>query len=75
MAQDSENSILCVGLVCIDNFNILDEYPIEDSDQPAKEIYRARGGNAANNCTALTQILPKNSVTFLGIFQSYLLLM
>ena len=59
-----ENPVLCVGLVCIDKFLVLDSYPIEDSDQPAIEAYQARGGNAANNCTVLAQILP--NIEFLG---------
>ena len=61
-----KNSILCVGLVCIDKFLLVKSYPEEDSDQPALEVYQCRGGNAANNCTVLAQLLPEQQVVFLG---------
>ena len=35
-----EESVLCVGLVCIDNFYLVEEYPKEDSDQPALEAFK-----------------------------------
>ena len=57
--------ILCVGLVCIDKFLLVKSYPEEDSDQPALEAYKSRGGNASNNCTVLAQFLPEK-VIFLG---------
>ena len=62
--QNKNESVLFVGLVCIDNFFVVEKYPEEDSDQPASEAFKARGGNAANNCTVLAQIL--RDVTFLG---------
>ena len=64
------SSILCVGLVCIDKFLVVKSYPEEDSDQPALEVYKSRGGNANNNCTVLCQILDpiQDKVTFLGVF-------
>ena len=37
-------SVLCVGLVCIDNFFVVDKYPKEDSDQPASEAYKVMLG-------------------------------
>lgn len=67
--MEKSSKILCVGLVCIDKFLVLDSFPQEDSDQPAIEAFQARGGNASNNCTVLTQLLPKpHQVTFLGTF-------
>ena len=62
--QNKSESVLFVGLVCIDNSFVVEKYPEEDSDQPASEAFKARGGNAANNCTVLAQIL--QDVTFLG---------
>ena len=62
--QNKNKPVLCVGLVCIDNFFVVEKYPEEDSDQPASKAFKARGGNAANNCTVLAQIL--QDVTFLG---------
>ena len=59
-----DSLVLCVGLVCIDNFFVVDTYPKEDTDQPASQAFKAPGGNAANNCTVLAQFLP--NVTFLG---------
>ena len=59
-----DSLVLCVGLVCIDNFFVVDRYPKEDTDQPASQAFKACGGNAANNCTVLAQFLP--NVTFLG---------
>ena len=45
MERESKNmvkeSILCVGLVCIDNFFVVEKYPEEDSDQPASEAFKA----------------------------------
>ena len=61
-----EYPVLCVGLVCIDKFLVLESFPQEDSDQPALEAYQSRGGNASNNCTILAQLVPK--VEFLGTF-------
>ena len=54
--QNKSESVLFVGLVCIDNSFVVEKYPEEDSDQPASEAFKARGGNAANNCTVLAQI-------------------
>ena len=59
-----EESVLVVGLVCLDRFLWVEQYPQEDSDLPAKKSWMARGGNAANNCTVLAQYL--TSVEFLG---------
>ena len=56
--------VLCVGTVCIDKFLTVHSFPLEDSDQPALEAYQARGGNAANNCTVLSQLGLR--VEFLG---------
>ena len=44
--QSNSESVLFVGLVCIDNFFVVEKYPEEDSDQPASEAFKARGGNA-----------------------------
>ena len=62
------SNVLCVGLVCLDRFLIVNSYPDEDSDQQAKQAFLARGGNAGNNCTVLSQILGPGNVTFLGTF-------
>ena len=62
--QNKNESVLFVDLVCIDNFLVVEKYPEEDSDQQASETFKARGGNAANNCTVLAQIF--RDVTFLG---------
>ena len=43
--QSNSESVLFVGLVCIDNFFVVEKYPEEDSDQPASEAFKARGGN------------------------------
>ena len=37
-----DESVLCVGLVCIDNFFVVDEYLKEDSDQAASEAYKVQ---------------------------------
>ena len=43
--QNKSESVLFVGLVCIDNFFVVEKFPEEDSDQPASEAFKARGGN------------------------------
>jgi len=48
--------VLCVGLVCLDEVNVVKSYPIEDTDQRSIERYTARGGNASNSSTVLASI-------------------
>ena len=64
IVMEEEESVLCVGLVCVDKFFVVKQYPQEDSDQPIQEAFYARGGNAANNCTVLAQCV--KTVEFLG---------
>ena len=62
----SSESVLIVGLVCIDNVLTVPEYPEEDSDQQCLSQERSRGGNASNNCTVLSE-LGIESPEFFGI--------
>lgn len=48
--------VLCVGLICLDTVNICDGFPTEDTDKRCKGQHWARGGNASNNCTILSQL-------------------
>ena len=41
-SQIKNESVLIVGLVCIDNFFVVEKYPEEDSDQPASDAFKAR---------------------------------
>ena len=52
----AEKRVLCVGLVCLDEVNVVKSFPIEDTDQRSVERYIARGGNASNSSTVLASI-------------------
>ncbi|XP_073683299.1 ketohexokinase isoform X2 [Garra rufa] len=49
-----DKKILCIGLVCLDIINVVDEYPEEDSDTRCLSQRWQRGGNASNTCTVLS---------------------
>uniref|UniRef100_UPI00398F676D ketohexokinase isoform X1 n=2 Tax=Pristiophorus japonicus TaxID=55135 RepID=UPI00398F676D len=49
-----EKQILCVGLVCLDIINVVDKFPIEDTDTRCLSQRWQRGGNASNSCTVLS---------------------
>ncbi|XP_073413859.1 ketohexokinase isoform X3 [Dendrobates tinctorius] len=49
-----EKRILCVGLVCLDIINVVDQYPEEDTDTRCLSQRWQRGGNASNSCTVLS---------------------
>ncbi|XP_055493308.1 ketohexokinase isoform X2 [Leucoraja erinacea] len=46
--------ILCVGLVCLDIINVIDTFPVEDTDTRCISQKWQRGGNASNSCTVLS---------------------
>ncbi|XP_007900097.1 ketohexokinase isoform X5 [Callorhinchus milii] len=48
-----ERKILCVGLVCLDIINVVDCFPVEDTDTRCLSQRWQRGGNASNSCTVL----------------------
>ncbi|XP_059502514.1 ketohexokinase isoform X4 [Stegostoma tigrinum] len=48
-----EKQILCVGLVCLDIINVVDKFPVEDTDTRCLSQIWQRGGNASNSCTVL----------------------
>ena len=52
----AKKRVLCVGLVCLDEINVVSSYPIEDTDQRSVDRYTARGGNASNSSTVLASI-------------------
>ncbi|XP_078258946.1 ketohexokinase isoform X6 [Rhinoraja longicauda] len=45
--------ILCVGLVTLDIINVIDTYPVEDTDTRCISQRWQRGGNASNSSTVL----------------------
>ncbi|XP_067890147.1 ketohexokinase isoform X1 [Heterodontus francisci] len=49
-----EKQILCVGLVCLDIINVVEKFPIEDTDTRCLSQRWQRGGNASNSCTVLS---------------------
>ncbi|CAG2056565.1 unnamed protein product [Timema podura] len=63
-----KSRILCVGLACLDFIQVVRDYPAEDSDQRSLDHKWQRGGNAANNCTVLSQL--GASCEFLGPLSS-----
>lgn len=56
--------VLCVGLVCLDIINVVDQFPLEDSDSRCVSQRWQRGGNASNSCTVLSLLGTKAS--FMG---------
>ncbi|XP_050419438.1 ketohexokinase [Patella vulgata] len=62
--MDTNKTILCVGLVCIDLKTIVKTYPLEDSGQRTLDTIKERGGNASNTATVLSSI--GCNVEFLG---------
>lgn len=56
MSDSANKRILCVGLVCLDEVNVVGSYPVEDSDQRSLDRYTRRGGNASNSCTVLAEL-------------------
>ncbi|XP_022103578.1 ketohexokinase-like [Acanthaster planci] len=51
-----EKRILIVGLVCLDIINVLDDYPLEDTDSRVNDQLWERGGNAGNTSVVLSQL-------------------
>ncbi|KAF7703997.1 ketohexokinase isoform X2 [Silurus meridionalis] len=49
-----QKKILCVGLVCLDIINVVDQFPEEDTDTRCVSQRWQRGGNASNSCTVLS---------------------
>ncbi|XP_058881340.1 ketohexokinase isoform X5 [Acipenser ruthenus] len=49
-----EEKILCIGLVCLDIINVVDNYPEEDTDSRCLSQRWQRGGNASNSCTVIS---------------------
>ncbi|XP_062909883.1 ketohexokinase isoform X3 [Mobula hypostoma] len=49
-----EKQILCIGLVCLDIINVVDKFPVEDTDTRCISQRWQRGGNASNSCTVLS---------------------
>ncbi|CAL1612949.1 unnamed protein product [Knipowitschia caucasica] len=62
--QPQQKSVLCVGLVCLDIINVVDQYPTEDSDTRCVSQRWQRGGNASNSCSVLSLLGTKTS--FMG---------
>uniref|UniRef100_A0A3B4BD07 Carbohydrate kinase PfkB domain-containing protein n=1 Tax=Periophthalmus magnuspinnatus TaxID=409849 RepID=A0A3B4BD07_9GOBI len=56
--------VLCVGLVCLDIINVVDQYPLEDSDTRCVSQRWQRGGNASNSCSVLS--LLGTNTSFMG---------
>ncbi|KAK7921808.1 hypothetical protein WMY93_008710 [Mugilogobius chulae] len=52
--QSPEKRILCVGLVCLDIINVVDQFPLEDTDTRCVSQRWQRGGNASNSCSVLS---------------------
>ncbi|XP_072332480.1 ketohexokinase isoform X3 [Scyliorhinus torazame] len=50
----TEKQILCVGLVCLDIINVVEKFPVEDTDTRCLSQRWQRGGNASNTCTVLS---------------------
>ena len=47
---------MTVGLACLDVINIVQSYPIEDSDQRSLDQHSSLGGNAANSSVVLNNL-------------------
>lgn len=62
--ESTEKRVLCVGLVCLDIINVVNQFPIEDSDTRVVSQRWQRGGNASNSCTVLSLLGTKTS--FMG---------
>uniref|UniRef100_A0A4W6FHS3 Ketohexokinase n=1 Tax=Lates calcarifer TaxID=8187 RepID=A0A4W6FHS3_LATCA len=62
--RGDDKKILCVGLVCLDIINVVDQYPEEDTDSRCLSQHWQRGGNASNSCTVLS--LLGASCAFMG---------
>lgn len=60
--------VLCVGLVCLDIINVVDQFPEEDSDTRCVSQRWQRGGNASNSCTVLS--LLGTNTSFMGTLSS-----
>ena len=54
--METKKKILCVGLVCYDIVNVVENYPVEDTQMRTVEQRRSRGGNASNMCTVLANL-------------------
>ena len=54
--MNSKRKILCVGLVCYDIVNVVEYFPVEDTQMRTIEQRRSRGGNASNMTTALSHL-------------------
>ncbi|XP_059820659.1 ketohexokinase isoform X6 [Hypanus sabinus] len=50
----NEKQILCIGLVCLDIINVVNKFPVEDTDTRCISQRWQRGGNASNSCTVLS---------------------
>uniref|UniRef100_A0A8C6T2I8 Ketohexokinase n=1 Tax=Neogobius melanostomus TaxID=47308 RepID=A0A8C6T2I8_9GOBI len=62
--MERERRVLCVGLVCLDIINVVDQFPLEDSDSRCVSQRWQRGGNASNSCSVLS--LLGSSCSFMG---------
>ncbi len=62
MNNKNTDSILLVGLTCLDIVNVVDYYPNEDEDIRISEQRRVRGGNASNSSVVLASLCSKNPV-------------
>ncbi|XP_047439832.1 ketohexokinase isoform X3 [Mugil cephalus] len=62
--MEEQKKILCVGLVCLDIINVVNNYPEEDTDSRCLSQRWQRGGNASNSCTVLS--LLGASCAFMG---------
>lgn len=49
-------NILAIGIATLDIINVVASYPNEDSEQRALRQHQARGGNATNTLTVLSQL-------------------
>lgn len=58
LAAPLEGRFLLYGNICLDLLSELPSYPREDSHHRAVSSRKSLGGNCANSCTALAQLLP-----------------
>ena len=49
-------NILAIGLATLDIINVVEEYPLEDSEVRARSQRICRGGNATNTLVVLSQL-------------------
>ncbi|BFZ09768.1 hypothetical protein BsWGS_12807 [Bradybaena similaris] len=61
---EQDQRVVFVGLVCVDLFNVLPTYPIEDQGHRCLDCYWQRGGNASNSATVFS--LLGGNAEFLG---------